>query len=451
MTKKFDRDCNTIRSRSRSFSRSAFLKFLCNSFCKSIFHLVLFTFAVCTFTGCDQTSDDRQYQDNPRKSSGYAKSGYRSLYSPGKKPKPSSHATLWERIRRNYEMSKRRHQPHEREKIQRFVNEISSNEKYLARVSHRASPYLHFIVEELEKRDMPGELALLPMIESAFEPKATSRKGAAGLWQFIPGTGRQFGLKQDKWYDGRRDVIASTRAALDYLQFLHKEFDGNWMLALAAYNAGPGTVHRAIKKNQDSGKPTNFWSLKLPKETQHYVPKFLALAEVVADPNKHEVSLAHIENKPYFASVDPGKQVNLTKLAELANMNVKELKQLNAAYRRTSTHPKGPSRIILPIQNAELFEDNLAKNKLKEATKVAAAKPKLIPKPKVVVKPKVIAKPKVVVKAKVVKPKVVVKPRVVAKSKVVSGSKPMVKPKVVVKSKAIAGANLKKKSVKKIR
>lgn len=353
-------------------------------------------FACLCFSGCDHLSDDLSTSESKT---------MRAVY---KKQNPSNYCALWERVRKNFDMSSRRHHHlQDRERVQHFVRLYSTHEKHLNHLT-KASPYLHFIVEELEKRDMPGELALLPMIESAFDSRATSRKGAAGLWQFIPGTGRQFGLKQDKWYDGRRDVIASTRAALDYLQFLHKEFNGNWMLALAAYNAGPGTIHRAIKKNQQSGKPTNFWSLKLPRETQQYVPKFLALAEVVANPNKHEICLPHIENKPYFVSVDPGKQACLHKVAELADMNVAELKRLNAGYRKTSTHPTGPKRLIMPVINAEKFEDNLSKGKINlmdsKYAKTANTPIRKAVKPKA---PKAkIAKAKAKAKPKVAKPKV---------------------------------------------
>lgn len=202
---------------------------------------------------------------------------------------------IWERIRRNYGIQA----PKEKYQVQRQIAKYMAQDKMLYRHSANAKPYIHHIVEELEQRGMPSELALLPMIESAFQPKATSPKGAAGLWQFMPATGRQYGLKKRKGLDERRDLVASTRAALDYLEFLHEEFDHDWMLALAAYNSGEGTVHRAIKKNLRAGKSTSFWSLPLPKETQNYVPKLLALAEVVKNPEKHEISLAMIKDMPY--------------------------------------------------------------------------------------------------------------------------------------------------------
>lgn len=202
---------------------------------------------------------------------------------------------IWDRIRLNYGI----HSSKEKHQVQKHIKKYSAQEKTLYKHSSNAKPYLYHIVEQLEQRGMPSELALLPMIESAFQPKATSPKGAAGLWQFMPATGRQYGLKKGRGYDERRDLVASTRAALDYLEFLHKEFDHDWMLALAAYNSGEGTVQKAIKKNKRSGKDTSFWSLSLPKETQNYVPKLLALAEVIKNPDKHEVSLPMIKNTPY--------------------------------------------------------------------------------------------------------------------------------------------------------
>lgn len=272
---------------------------------------------------------------------------------------------LWGRLRNNYNIQEVANAtpPTAERKVQKYVQKYERSQKSLARVTTQASPYLYFIVEELEKRDMPAELALLPIIESAFKPQATSRRGAAGIWQFIPSTGRLYGLKQDRWYDGRRDVMASTRAALDYLQFLHKEFDNNWMLALAAYNSGEGTVRRAIERNRRAGKPTTFWDLKLPRETKEYVPQLLALAEVIGDPSKHAIELPTIANQPYLKLVHPGTHLNFTQAAKMAGIHVTELKKFNAGYRQASTHPKGPQQLLLPIANAEKLEFYLAKKR----------------------------------------------------------------------------------------
>ncbi len=275
------------------------------------------------------------------------------------------HQQLWCRIRDNFEITAKQSHPKGHQHIQKYVKKFSQQEKTLTKISTQATPYLYYIVEQLEKRNMPGELALLPMIESAFQPQATSNKGAAGLWQIIPSTGRFYGLKQDDWYDGRRDIQASTKAALDYLEFLHEEFDHNWMLALAAYNAGEGAVHRAIRKNKNKGLPTNFWDLNLPKQTREYVPKFLALVEIIGDPDKHAVSLPHIDNKPYFIPVNPSTPLNFHQAAKLAGIDIQELKKLNPGYRRARTHPyaKGPQQILLPVANRKQFEYNLAKKR----------------------------------------------------------------------------------------
>ncbi len=278
-------------------------------------------------------------------------------------PRPKQHSQIWHRIRDNYDMNNATLEEKGQVEIQKYVKKYRQNERTLAKVSKQATPYLYYIVEELEKRNMPGELALLPMLESAFQPNATSHRGAAGLWQFIPSTGRFYGLKQDAWYDGRRDITASTQAALNYLEFLYEEFDQNWTLALAAYNAGEGTVHRAIKQNLRAGKPTTFWDLKLPKETRAYVPKFLALAEIVNNPAKHAISLPPIDNKPYFVPVNPKTPLNFHQAAKLADIHISELKRLNPGYRQATTHPKGPQELLLPVVNAEKFEYNFAKKR----------------------------------------------------------------------------------------
>lgn len=274
-----------------------------------------------------------------------------------------THKQLWNRIRDNYDIAPKQAEPHKQPQIQKYVKHYTEKEKTLKKISTQATPYLYHIVEQLEKRDMPGELALLPMIESAFQPHATSNRGAAGLWQFIPSTGRYYGLKQDAWYDGRRDVRASTSAALDYLAFLHEAFDHNWMLALAAYNAGEGTVRRAINKNLKQGKPTSFWDLNLPKETREYVPKFLALAHVIGQPEKHDILLPEIENKPYFTPVTLDTALNFQQAAKCADIHITELKRLNPGYKRSNIRFKGPRELLLPIANKEIFEYNIANKK----------------------------------------------------------------------------------------
>ena len=232
--------------------------------------------------------------------------------------------------------------------------------EYLNRVVNRARPYWHHIIETIEARDMPLELALLPIVESAFDPFAYSHGRAAGLWQFIPGTGRRFGLRQDWWYDGRRDVLESTRAALDYLEYLANRYDGDYELAVAAYNSGEGTVDRAIRRNRKAGKPTDFWSLKLPKETSSYVPKLLALADIFSTPENHGLTLPLVANKPQITVVETGGQIDLALAAELAGLEVDALYLLNPAFNQWATSPAGPHRLVVPVAAAASLAQGVA-------------------------------------------------------------------------------------------
>jgi membrane-bound lytic murein transglycosylase D len=230
------------------------------------------------------------------------------------------------------------------------------NPDYLERVFQRGQRYMYHIITEVEARGMPTEFALLPVVESAYEPFAYSSSRAAGLWQFIPGTGVRFGLKQTWWYDGRRDVIESTRAALDYLQALHDEFNGDWLLAIAAYNVGEAWVERAIAYNQSVGKPTDFWHLNLPAETRAYVPKLLAMKRLMAEPERYGLEFAPIPNEPYFAVIDTNSQIDLKIAAQLAGTSYDELVALNPGYNRWATDPAGPQRMLVPIDNADAYE-----------------------------------------------------------------------------------------------
>jgi len=233
------------------------------------------------------------------------------------------------------------------------------NPEYLERVFQRGQRYMYHVVAEVEARGMPLEFALLPVVESAYEPFAYSSSRAAGLWQFIPGTGTRFGLKQDWWYDGRRDVVESTRAALDYLQALHDQFDGDWLLAIAAYNVGENTVQRELDYNRAHGMPTDFWHLKLPAETRAYVPKLLAMKRLMAEPERYGLEFAAIPNEPYFAVIDTDSQIDLKVAAELAGTSYDELVALNPGYNRWATDPDGPHRMLVPIDNADGFEAGL--------------------------------------------------------------------------------------------
>ena len=268
---------------------------------------------------------------------------------------PERYADLFDRIRAGFQLD----DPEQRQ-IDVQLQWYAGNPEYLERVFGRSELYLHHIVAEVERRGMPLEIALLPVVESAFEPYAYSRARAAGLWQFIPGTGERFGLKQNWWYDGRRDVIESTRAALDYLQYMHDEFNGDWLLAVAGYNCGEGNVARAIRENRNAGRPIDFWSLRLPAETRAYVPKLLAMKRLIADPEVFGLAFSPIANEPYFAAVDVGTQIDLKLAAELAGVTHDELFELNSAYHRWATPPDGPHRLLLPIDASDTLRQNAA-------------------------------------------------------------------------------------------
>lgn len=268
---------------------------------------------------------------------------------------PAQYADLFDRMRAGFQL-----EDVDRHAVDVQTNWYAEHPEYLERAFARAELYMYHIVTELEARGMPLEIALLPVVESAFEPYAYSRARASGLWQFIPGTGSRFGLKQNWWYDGRRDVVESTRAAFDYLQFLHNEFEGDWLLAIAAYNCGEAAVARAIANNEASGKPTDFWHLSLPKETRAYVPKLLAMKRLVADPETYGLAFSPIPNQPYFARVETFGQIDLKVAADIAGISHEQLYELNPAFHRWATDPSGPHYLLVPAEAAETFKQNLA-------------------------------------------------------------------------------------------
>jgi len=274
--------------------------------------------------------------------------------APEPESQPVEYADLFDRIRAGFAL------PDEQDvAIEVQMAWYINHPDYMERTFVRGERYLYHIVNELEARQMPLELALLPVVESAYEPFGYSRARAAGLWQFIPATGARFGLKQNWWYDGRRDLVESTRAALDYLQFLHTEFNGDWLLAIAAYNSGEITVHRAVAENLRRNKPTDFWHLKLPKETRAYVPKLLAMRRIVAAPEAVGLEFSSIPNEPYFARVETGGQIDLKLAAELAGVDNEELAYLNPAFQRWATDPAGPYFLLLPVDTSEQFRGAL--------------------------------------------------------------------------------------------
>ena len=262
---------------------------------------------------------------------------------------------FWEQLRSGLQLGGTRHV-----EVQRQLAKYRSSTSQVETIFQRGNPYLGYIYGEVRKRGFPAEVALLPFVESGYDPFAYSHGRAAGLWQFIPGTARMYGLQQDWWYDGRRDVVASTQAALDYLERLQQHFDGDWLLALAAYNSGEGTVGKAIKKNRKAGKPVDFWHLDLPPETSVYVPKLLAISAMVANPGKYGIDLKPLPAQPEFEIVATGGQLDLAVAAELAGLETDELYRLNPGFNRWATHPDGPHRLVIPADKAMEFRDNLA-------------------------------------------------------------------------------------------
>ncbi len=262
---------------------------------------------------------------------------------------------LWQLTRDNFGLDHSLDNP----RIQSQLNWYSKHPRYLDRMADRARRYYHYVLQQTIKRGLPSELALLPIVESAYDPFAYSHGRAAGPWQFIPMTAKRFKLKHTWWYDGRRDIQASTNAALDYLELLNKRFDGDWLLALAAYNAGGGNVSKAMRKNRERNLPTDFWSLKLPNETRAYVPKLIALAKLFDNPAAYDLSLKSLPNRPYFAAVATESQIDLAKAADLAGISIEELYLLNPGFNQWATDPDGPHELLVPAAKAVAFQQAL--------------------------------------------------------------------------------------------
>ena len=271
---------------------------------------------------------------------------------------------FWRQLRKEFRLTDNRHSA-----VKKRLVLYAENARQVERILKQGEPYLAYIRSEVKKRGFPGEVVLLPFIESGYDPFAYSHGRAAGLWQFIPSTGKYFGLKQDWWYDERRDIVASTNAALDYLDKLQKGFNGDWLLAFAAYNAGGGTVRNAIKRNQKAGKPTDFWHLELPKETTGYVPKLLAISLVIKNPGRYGVELPVIDSAPAFAIIETGNQLDLVVAADLADMETDAFYRINPGFNRWATHPEGPHRLAIPIDKAWTFSKNLAELPASERVK----------------------------------------------------------------------------------
>ena len=274
---------------------------------------------------------------------------------PTVQPAATAYADLFDRVRGGFKLEDVAEQA-----VDTQLFWFANHPDYLERSFQRSELYLYDIASQIEARGMPLELALLPMIESAYEPYAYSRARASGLWQFIPGTGSRFGLKQDWWYDGRRDVVESTHAALDYLQYLHDEFNGDWLLAIAAYNCGELNVEKALSANRAKGKPLDFWNLKLPLETRAYVPKLLAMKRLIADPARYGLAFSKITNQPRFERVETLGQIDMKLAAELAGLSEEDLYELNPAFHRWATDPSGPHFLLLPPESVAIFRQNNA-------------------------------------------------------------------------------------------
>ena len=248
-------------------------------------------------------------------------------------------------------------------RIQSHIDWISQRPDYLANISKRAEPFLYLVVSEVEKEEMPIEIALLPIVESDYYPFSYSHGTATGIWQFIPSTGRMYGLDEDWWHEDRRDVLASTKAAVRYLKDLNQMFDGDWLLSIAAYNAGPGRVQRAIDNNRKLGKGTDYWSLDLPKETEKYVPKLLAIGKVLKNPERYNQKFSRIENKPYLESIKLESQFDLALIAQWTNLSIDEIYSFNPGLKRWATPEALPYTILLPIDIVDDFKETLSNQK----------------------------------------------------------------------------------------
>ena len=267
----------------------------------------------------------------------------------------ASATDIWTRMRHGFDFP-----PVDPDRVRTYIDEYTSYPFLLEQILQRGEPYLFHILTRLEQDGLPAELALLPVVESAFDPFATSPAGAAGIWQFMPDTAAYVGLNQDWWYDGRRDIVASTNAALEYLDQLHKRFNNDWLLALAAYNAGSARVGRAVRKNREAGKPDDFWHLALPAETRSYVPKLIALRMIIENPNDYNISLPVLSDSRYFSAVEIRGQIELKVAAQLAGVSLATMQRLNPGYDRSITPPGTPNTLLFPRSVAQVFCERIA-------------------------------------------------------------------------------------------
>jgi len=308
--------------------------------CIRLFILLL----AAVLTGCATQSSNTQYSGKKTYSAAETSRTIDLTHPP---------RDMWDRIRRGFAIPNL-----QGELTEQWTAYYASHPEAVQRMSERASKYLYYIVEELNRRGLPTELALLPFVESAYNPVAYSRAKASGLWQFIPSTGLHYNLQQDWWRDQRRDPVASTNAALEYLKYLY-EFQGDWYLALASYNWGEGAVRRAMDKNASNGQPADYTSLKMPSETRNYVPKLQAIKNIIAEPQKYGITLPHVSNAPYFAAVTKSRDIDIQVAAQLAEMSVDEFKSLNASFNRPVILGEHHATLLLPANRVDIFNANL--------------------------------------------------------------------------------------------
>jgi membrane-bound lytic murein transglycosylase D len=268
---------------------------------------------------------------------------------------PAAAGDIWQWMRQAFAMP-----DVDDERVRFHIDEYTKHPKLLARLLARGEPYLFYLLKRLEQHGMPAELALLPVVESAFDPFATSPAGASGIWQFMPATADDIGIEQNWWYDGRRDIVASTDAAIGYLQQLNEAFEGDWFLALAAYNAGKARVRRAVRRNLVAGVPGDYWNLSLPDETRSYVPKLLALKAIIANPENHGVVMPGLLATDYFAEVEIEGQIELRVVARLAGVSLEEFQRLNPAFKRALTAPRGVNRFLVPASVGPVIGGHIA-------------------------------------------------------------------------------------------
>ncbi len=277
-----------------------------------------------------------------------------SIFFKSSKEKNNSSQDIWKQIAQDFTLSEYENTP----EVQQQIRWYQHHSKSLTEIAERAAPYLYYIHQQVREKGLPGELVLLPIIESAYNPFAYSQ-GASGLWQLMPQTGSRLGIKQNASFDGRRDVVSSTQAALSYLGYLDNIFDDNWLLAIAAYNSGPGTVLNADKANKGAHGDTEFWSLHLPATTKQYVPRLLAIAAIISNPEKYGIQLPNVPNEPYFAKVDVSDPITLSKVAKLSEVPASDIYNLNAGYNQKQVATNAPKHLLIPVEKVQTFKQNM--------------------------------------------------------------------------------------------